>query len=104
MIIYTARQEVFSLSRSKLIWPKELQLISRQTDRSVRKLASLYKKGVRFEPFSETDLVANEQVCYSHRPEIISKQRSTIISKFESRSLVSPKATKAKDVFSSEKR
>ena len=29
MIVYTARQEVLNLSRSRHIWPKELQLLSR---------------------------------------------------------------------------
>ena len=31
MIVYTARKEVLNLSRARHIWPKELQLISRQT-------------------------------------------------------------------------
>lgn len=42
-IVYTARQEVLNLSRSRHIWPKELQLITRQTDKQVKQLASIYK-------------------------------------------------------------
>ena len=33
MVVYTARKEVLNLSRSRHIWPKELQLISRMTDK-----------------------------------------------------------------------
>jgi hypothetical protein len=58
MLIYVARQEVLNLSRSRHIWPKELQIISRQTDKQVKKLASIYRKGVRIlrvEPFATVD-------------------------------------------------
>ena len=67
MIVYTARQEVLNLSRARHIWPKELQLISRQTEKQVKKMASIYKKGLnshRIEPFAE-DNIANEQTKYS---------------------------------------
>ena len=59
MLIYIARQDVLNLSRSRHIWPKELQLISRQTEKQVKKLASIYKKGIRtqqIEPFAIDDL------------------------------------------------
>ena len=59
MVIYTARQEVLNLSKSKHIWPKELQLISRQTDKQVKQLASIYKKGSkisRVEVFEDNTL------------------------------------------------
>ena len=59
MIIYVARQEVLNLSRSRHVWPKELLLISRQTEKQVKKLASIYKKGARthrVEPFATDDL------------------------------------------------
>ena len=59
VIIYKARQEVLNLSRSRHIWPKELQLISRQTEKQVKKLANIYSKGMkqhRVEPFPTEDL------------------------------------------------
>ena len=58
MLIYIARQDVLNLSRSRQIWPKELQLISRQTEKQVKKLASIYRKGGRthrIEPFATED-------------------------------------------------
>lgn len=62
MVVFTARQEVLNLSRARHIWPKELQLISRLTEKQVKKLANHFKKGMnidRIEPFAE-DNVANE--------------------------------------------
>lgn len=56
MVVYTARQEVLNLARSRHIWPKELQLISRQTDKQVKQLANIYKQGTRvhrIEPFED---------------------------------------------------
>ena len=44
VVVYLARKEVLNLNKARKIWPKELQLISRQTDREVKKLASLYRK------------------------------------------------------------
>ena len=54
-IVYMARHEVLNLSKAKLIWPKELQLISRQTDKEVRKLANAYQKQSKYrhEPFQD---------------------------------------------------
>jgi len=56
MVIFIARGEVLGLSKAKDIWPKQLQLITRQTDRQVRKLASLFKKGIEREPFFAEEL------------------------------------------------
>ena len=109
MIIYTARQEVLNLSRARYIWPKELQLISRQTEKEVRKLASIYKKNskkYRHEPFSD-DLIANEQTSYSNKVTLIvdlTKQRSSAMQSYNDPALVSPKAKQLKEQFSSEKR
>jgi len=108
MIIYTARQEILNLSRARYIWPKELQLISRQTEKEVKKLASMYKKNnrQRHEPFSD-DHVANEQNSYSNKVTLIvdlTKQRSSAMNSYNDQALVSPKAHKLKEVFSSEKR
>ena len=66
MIIYKARQEVLNQTRSRHIWPKELQLISRLTDKQVKKLASIYNKGAsqhRVEPFEDNGatIVSNER-------------------------------------------
>lgn len=44
VIVYLARQEVLNVNRAKLIWPKELELISRKTAKEVKKLTSVYKK------------------------------------------------------------
>ena len=67
MIVYIARQEVLGVTKARLVWPKELQLISRQTDKQVKKLATLFKKGMAHftEPFSEEHHVANEQQSYN---------------------------------------
>ena len=56
MVVYIARKEILRLSKAKDIWPKELQLISRQTDKQAKKLAHLYKQTLkthRVEPFEE---------------------------------------------------
>ena len=45
MIIYAARQQVLNLSRSRHIWPKELQLLTRLTDKQAKNLANKYRQG-----------------------------------------------------------
>lgn len=63
MIVYTARKDVLNLSRARHVWPKELQLISRQTDKHAKKLASQYKKILRtrnrIEPFEDNGGIYN---------------------------------------------
>ena len=64
MIIYKARQDVLNLTRSRHVWPKELQLISRLTDKQVKKLCSIYNKGTsqhRVEPFEDNG-TTNERI------------------------------------------
>ena len=38
-IIYLARQDVLNLNRSRHVWPKGLQLITRLSEREVKKIA-----------------------------------------------------------------
>ena len=105
MIVYTARQEVLNLSRARHIWPKELQLISRQTEKQVKKMASIYKKGLnshRIEPFAE-DNIANEQTKYSDIVDLTKQSSMTHVLNYQT-ALVSPKASKINEKFSSEKR
>ena len=105
MIVYTARQEVLNLSRARHIWPKELQLISRQTDKQVKKMASIYKKGLnnhRIEPFAE-DSIPNEQTKYSHVVDLTKQSSMTHVLNYQT-ALVSPKASKINEKYSSEKR
>lgn len=45
MIIYVSRQHVLNLSKSKSIWPKELQLLTRLTDKQAKNLAKKFKSG-----------------------------------------------------------
>ena len=54
-IVYFSRKEVLGLSKTRLIWPKELQLISRQSDKDVKKLTKIYKNMIKskHEPFSD---------------------------------------------------
>ena len=40
MVIFAARKEVLNLSKARHVWPKELQLITRLTEKQVKKLAN----------------------------------------------------------------
>ena len=105
MIVYAARKEVLNLSRARHIWPKELQLISRQTCKEVKKLASLYKKGTsRVEPFAATEICENNH--QGEQRQNFSKNYSEVLdlTKKQDQALVSPKANSKKDKCSSEKR
>jgi len=93
MIVYTARQEVLNLSRSRHIWPKELQLLSRQTDKQVKKLAGIYKQGSRvnrIEPYEDNSNLAgnHEGANKSSRYLDLTKPPSS----YET-GLISPRAT-----------
>ena len=44
MIVYTARKDILNESKALIIWPKELQLISRMTEKQARKLAIIYSE------------------------------------------------------------
>ena len=103
MVIYTARQEVLNLSKTRLIWPKELQLISRQTDKQAQKLAKLYKKmdGHRVEPFAEDTTVPCESGESKARCLVVDLTKQTAA--FNG-TLVSPKASVMKEQYSSEKK
>ena len=104
MIVYTARKEVLNLSRARHIWPKELQLISRQTCKEVKKLASLYKKQCqRTEPFAASEICCENQ---NQQQQSFAKNYSEIIdlTKKKDATLMSPKASTKKDKCSSEKR
>ena len=107
MIVYTARKEVLNLSRARHIWPKELQLISRQTCKDVKKLASLYKKGSRIEPLSASE-ICDSNTNHHQTPHLqnFSKNYSEVLdlTKKQDQALMSPKATAKKDKCSSEKR
>lgn len=90
MVVYTARQEVLNLTRARHIWPKELQLISRQTDKQVKKLARKYRAGNRIhriEPFE--DNVATVQKI-NHGP---ATEQAKTVYKVSDPSLMSPKAS-----------
>lgn len=102
MIVYTARQEVLNLTRASHIWPKELQLISRQTDKQVKILARKFRAGNRVhrtEPFED-----NHPTIYEHH-QFQNQPASQYQSKYNNASLLSPKPTLiAKDnLVSSEK-
>ena len=92
MVVYTARQEVLNLTRARHIWPKELQLISRQTDKQVKKLARKYRAGNRIhriEPF-EDNAAAIQKMNHG-----ILTDQSKQLYKMNDPSLVSPKASVA---------
>mmetsp|Transcript_3 Transcript_3/g.4 ORF Transcript_3/g.4 Transcript_3/m.4 type:complete len:510 (-) Transcript_3:465-1994(-) len=99
MVVFTARQEVLNLSRSRYIWPKELQLISRMTDKQVKKLASIYRRNLetkhRIEPFEETHTPTDTDKGAQHFGSMVYKMLDlTKLNKHTiDPSLVSPKAT-----------
>jgi hypothetical protein len=59
-VIYMAREEVLGLTRSRHVWPKELQLVTRISNRTLKKLVQEYKQGVdaqlKLEPFEDQSL------------------------------------------------
>lgn len=96
VVVYLARQEVLNLRKARQIWPRELQLISRQTDREVKKLASIYRKqnSQRTEPFPDEN-IPNEHHDYDKLHIIVdlTKTRQTMGgSGLEDPTLMSPKA------------
>jgi hypothetical protein len=42
VIIFNARKQVLNLNKSRHIWPKELQLLTRLTDKQAKRLSLQY--------------------------------------------------------------
>lgn len=68
-------------------------------------MANIYKKGLnnhRIEPFAE-DSIPNEQTKYSHVVDLTKQSSMTHVLNYQT-ALVSPKASKINEKYSSEKR
>ena len=109
MVVYLARQQVLNLNKASAIWPKELQLITRQTDREVSRLASAYKKQSkqRHEPFHEDSSAGHHSGVpkVSLVVDLTDGRSSAVEERLQDPSLVSPRASLKKDhLISSEKK
>lgn len=108
-VVYLARQQVLNLSKAAAIWPKELQLVTRQTDKEVSRLASAYKKLAkkRHEPFHD-DLSAGNHYGVPKIALVVDLtdgRSSAVDDGLQDPSLVSPSASSKKvHLISSEKR
>lgn len=71
-----ARREVLQTNKSIKIWPKELQLISRQTHKQVKKLVSKYsiktrEQPHRTEPFGDISNIIGCNVLTKNHPSAV---------------------------------
>jgi hypothetical protein len=108
VVVYLARQEVLGMRKAKQVWPKELQLISRQTDREVKKLAGIYRKqnSQRTEPFQD-ESIPDENPAYDKVQVIVdlTKSRQAVQSSgLEDPTLMSPKANISIEHYGSAKK